>query len=101
MARPQAGRGAATRQRWGSSAPSPGAARRLPRPPRLRIAAFRRNAMTRLLAALAVTLLPVFASAQTPSPPFADNVTLLHLTEQAQRLVTRDRLRLVLRVEAV
>jgi uncharacterized protein len=57
--------------------------------------------MTRLLAALVVTLLPVFASAQTPSPPFPDNATLLHLTEQAQRLVTRDRLRLVLRVEAV
>jgi predicted secreted protein len=57
--------------------------------------------MTRLLAALAVTLLPVFASAQTPNLQLADNATLLHLTEQAQRLVMRDRLHLVMRAEAV
>jgi uncharacterized protein len=57
--------------------------------------------MIRLLAALALALLPVAARAQTASAPLADNATLLHLTEQAQRLVTRDRLRLVVRVEAV
>jgi predicted secreted protein len=57
--------------------------------------------MIRLLAALALALISLPASAQAPGAPPADNATLLHLTEQAQRLVTRDRLRLVLRVEAV
>jgi predicted secreted protein len=57
--------------------------------------------MTRVVAAFVLALLPGLAGAQTPVPPLADTATLLHLAEQAQRLVTRDRLRLVLRVEAV
>lgn len=56
--------------------------------------------MTRLILAVALGLLPALAAAQTPSPPVPDNATLLHLGEQAQRMVTRDELHAVLRVEA-
>lgn len=57
--------------------------------------------MTRLILAFALGLLPALAAAQTTSPPLPDNATLLHLGEQAHRMVTRDELRAVLRVEAV
>jgi predicted secreted protein len=46
--------------------------------------------------------MPVLAQAPVvPSPPLPDNATLLHLSEPAQRLVARDELHAVLRVEAV
>jgi uncharacterized protein len=57
--------------------------------------------MKRLVAALVLALAVAPALAQTLSAPLPENATLLHLTEQAQRLVTRDQLRAELRVEAV
>lgn len=47
----------------------------------------------------AVTSAPVLAQAPVASVP--ENATLLHLSEPAQRLVARDQLHAVLRVEAV
>jgi uncharacterized protein len=60
--------------------------------------------MNRLVVPLLVMLAASRALAQAPaapSPPLPENVTLLHLSEPAQRLVPRDQLRAVLRVEAV
>jgi uncharacterized protein len=60
--------------------------------------------MTKLLAAIIVAFLVVPARAQAPPPPstpLPESATVLHLSEPAQRLVARDQLRAVLRVEAV
>src|SRR5579883_785598 len=57
-----------------------------------------------LIASPLVMLVATSALAQAPvapSPPLPENTTLLHLSEPAQRMVTRDQLRAVLRVEAV
>jgi uncharacterized protein len=51
---------------------------------------------------IAFVAMPVLAQAPpAPSAPLPGNATLLHLSEPAQRLVARDQLRAVLRVEAV
>jgi uncharacterized protein len=57
--------------------------------------------MKRLVVPLAVMLAPGPAFAQAPVAPLPENATLLHVSEPAQRLVPRDQLRAVLRVEAV
>ena len=54
-----------------------------------------------ILAVLLLGVIAVPASAQAPAAPLPENGTLLHLSEPAQRLVARDQLRAVLRVEAV
>jgi predicted secreted protein len=48
--------------------------------------------------ALMLVLLPSLAAAQT-SPPLPEKATVLHLSEHAERLVTRDQLRASLRVD--
>ena len=57
--------------------------------------------MKRLVFSLALMLVPAPALAQAPAAPLPENTTLLHLSEPAQRLVPRDQLHAVLRVEAV
>jgi uncharacterized protein len=60
--------------------------------------------MKEFIAALMIAAVAIPALAQTPAapnPPLPENATLLHLSEPAQRLVARDELRAVLRVEAV
>jgi uncharacterized protein len=57
--------------------------------------------MKRLIVPLAVMLVPVPALAQAPPTPLPESATLLHLSEPGQRLVPRDQLRAVVRVEAV
>jgi predicted secreted protein len=60
--------------------------------------------MKRFIATLTIAFATIPALAQTPaapSPPLPENATVLHLSEPAQRQVTRDELRAVLRVEAV
>ncbi|HEV2546512.1 MAG TPA: SIMPL domain-containing protein [Stellaceae bacterium] len=57
--------------------------------------------MKRFVVSLALMLAPAPALAQAPAAPLPESATLLHLGEPAQRFVTRDQLRAVLRVEAV
>src|SRR5689334_20197392 len=60
--------------------------------------------MTKFIAAIIVAFVVMPAHAQAPPPsstPFPENATLLHLSEPAQRLVARDQLHAVMRVEAV
>jgi predicted secreted protein len=57
--------------------------------------------MKELIAALMVASATVPALAQTQSAALPENATVLHLSEPAQRLVARDELRAVLRVEGV
>ena len=59
--------------------------------------------MKGFIAALMLTLAaaPALAQAPSASPPLPENATLLHLSEPAQRLVARDELRALLRVESV
>ncbi len=57
--------------------------------------------MKESVAAFIIALATVPASAQTQNVPLPENATLLHVSEPAQRLVSRDQLRAVLRVEAV
>ena len=56
--------------------------------------------MKRCAAALILALAAGPALAQVPGAAPPENATVLHLTEQAQRLVTRDQLRAELRAEA-
>src|SRR5215469_991106 len=58
--------------------------------------------MKGFIAALIIAFAAMPAHAQAPpNPPLAENATLLHLSEPAERHVARDQLRAVLRVEAV
>jgi uncharacterized protein len=57
--------------------------------------------MKEFVATLIIAFAAPPALAQAPAAPLPENATLLHLSEPAQRLVPRDQLRAVLRVEAV
>lgn len=57
--------------------------------------------MKRWVAALVFALAAAPASAQAPGAAPPETATVLHLSEQAQRMVTRDQLRAELRAEAV
>ncbi len=52
-----------------------------------------------LLVLASILLSPPLAAAEKAAAP-ADDATVLHLTEQAQRMVPRDRLRAVLRIDS-
>jgi predicted secreted protein len=56
--------------------------------------------MIRVVAVLALVVLPTLAVAQTP-PSLPGDATLLHLSDRAERPVTRDVLEATLRVEGV